>query len=487
MDATPYAPQRHINDNYDIVGFISSGTYGRVYKAISRRTANQPAPIVKHPSGRTIEAFAIKKFKPDKEGAELQYTGISQSAIREMALCTELSHPALIHLVEIILESKCIFMVFEYAEHDLLQIIHHHSLLPRTPIPASTLRSCMHQLLSGLLYLHQNWVIHRDLKPANIMVTSSGAIKIGDLGLARLFYKPLHPLFSGDKVVVTIWYRAPELLLGSRHYTPAIDLWAVGCIFAELMTLRPIFKGEEAKQDSKKAVPFQRNQMGKIGEILGLPRKSEWPLLQAMPEYPSLQTVSMHNASVNRPVTLDKWYRNTTGSNNYNAQTSPPPDDSALDLLKKLLEYDPLKRSTAEQALKHPYFLGADGTGKPPSWNCFEGLETKYPARKVRHDDRLQQYRDNFGFNSLLAQAIAENVLPPGLEHERMLRIHAKHAWNLAVDSPKREKTGARECEVLNEAWGWACLRYAEVAGQWRLKAEFGGVDNVGAGGAGEG
>ncbi|KAK1066869.1 cyclin-dependent protein kinase [Friedmanniomyces endolithicus] len=205
-----------------------------------------------------------------------------------------------------------------------------------------------------------------------------------------------------------------------------------------------------------------------------------------MPEYPNLQTVSMHNASVNRPVTLDKWYRNTIGSNNYNAQTSPPPDDSALDLLKKLLEYDPLKRSTAEQALKHPYFLGADGTGKPPSSNCFEGLETKYPARKVRDDDRLQQYRDNFGFSSLLAQAIAEDVLPPGLEQERMLQVHARHAWNLAVDSPKREKTSARDYEVLNEAWGWACLRYSESAGEWRLKAEFGGAYNVGAGGVGE-
>ncbi|EMC99366.1 hypothetical protein BAUCODRAFT_400848 [Baudoinia panamericana UAMH 10762] len=384
MQGTPYAPQRHINDHYDIVGFISSGTYGRVYKAVSKRNTAQPAQPVKHPlSGRTIEAFAIKKFKPDKEGAELQYTGISQSAIREMALCTELSHQALIHLVEIILESKCIFMVFEYAEHDLLQLIHHHSLLPRTPIPAVTLRSCMYQLLSGLLYLHQNWVIHRDLKPANIMVTSSGAIKIGDLGLARLFYKPLQALFSGDKVVVTIWYRAPELLLGSRHYTPAIDLWAVGCIFAELLSLRPIFKGEEAKQDSKKAVPFQRNQMGKIGEVLGLPKRQEWPLLQSMPEYSSLASVSLHNPAVNRPLTLEKWYRNTVQNNNYSGHNSSPPDESALDLLRKLLEYDPLKRLTAEQALKHPYFLGPDSNGKPPSWNCFEGLETKYPARKV--------------------------------------------------------------------------------------------------------
>lgn len=104
------------------------------------------------------------------------------------------------------------------------QIIHHHSQTVRTPIPPSTLRRLLHQLLCGLHFLHSNFVLHRDLKPANILVTSSGVVKIGDLGLARLWHKPLAQggLFGGDKVVVTIWYRAPELILGSKHYTAAV-------------------------------------------------------------------------------------------------------------------------------------------------------------------------------------------------------------------------------------------------------------------------
>jgi cyclin-dependent kinase 8/11 len=113
--------------------------------------------------------------------------------------------------------------------------------------------------------------MHRDLKPANILVTDKGVVKIGDLGLARLCHNPLLPLFAGDKVVVTIWYRAPELLMGAKHYTKAIDCWAVGCIFGELLSLRPIFKGEEAKLDAKKNVPFQKDQIIKIFEVLGTP------------------------------------------------------------------------------------------------------------------------------------------------------------------------------------------------------------------------
>ncbi|KZF26775.1 cyclin-dependent protein kinase-like protein Ssn3 [Xylona heveae TC161] len=369
MSPQTYASKVRVQDRYKVVGFISSGTYGRVYKAVSRH-------------GDTRE-FAIKKFKPDKEGEIIQYTGISQSACREMALCSELSHPNVIHLVEIMLEEKCIFMVFEYAEHDLLQIIHHHTQPSRRAIPAQMIKSILFQLLNGLLYLHTNWVLHRDLKPANIMVTGEGVVKIGDLGLARLFYKPLNSLYNGDKVVVTIWYRAPELLLGSRHYTPAVDLWAVGCIFAELLALRPIFKGEEAKMDSKKTVPFQRNQMQKIVDILGAPTKEKWPGLVSQPEYHSMQALAatMHSRG-SKPPGLEGWYNQTIKNAGYHSSSSPGHEGFAL--LSALLEYDPSKRLTAREALQHPYFTSDMSR---ISMNCFEGTRMDYPHRRVSQDD----------------------------------------------------------------------------------------------------
>ena len=217
------------------------------------------------------------------------------------------------------------------------------------------------------------------------MVTSGGELKIGDLGLARLFHKPIFSLFSGDKVVVTIWYRAPELLLGSRHYTPGIDMWAVGCIFAELLSLRPIFKGEEAKMDSKKTVPFQRNQMQKIVEIMGLPTKDRWPHLVSMPEYNQLSTLSASQHAKAGGSSLEKWYYSTINSH---SSTSAPSSNASLgaegyNLLKGLLEYDPEKRLTAQQALQHPFF----STGDKLSSNAFEGMKMEYPHRRVSQDD----------------------------------------------------------------------------------------------------
>ncbi|CAI6097568.1 unnamed protein product [Clonostachys chloroleuca] len=407
-----YQPKTRVTERYRIVGFISSGTYGRVYKATARTlvSAGQDALATPAKDGpnKGILQVAIKKFKPDKEGEQVSYTGISQSAIREMSLCAELKHINVIRLVETLLEDKCIFMVFEFAEHDLLQIIHHHTTQPpgpRRPIPPAVVKSLLFQLLNGCHYLHTSWVLHRDLKPANIMVTEGGRVKIGDLGLARRFDKPLASLFGGDKVVVTIWYRAPELILGSYHYTPAIDLWAIGCIFAELLSLRPIFKGEEAKLDSKKTVPFQRNQMQKIVEIMGMPTRERWPLLSSMPDYNQLSSVRPpntdhhhshhhhhHQSSRAYPTTssLEKWYYNTinhagTTSNPSSSNSNQSPLASlgaeGYKLLAGLLEYDPQKRLTAAQALQHPFFSSGVLA------NAFEGLQVDYPRRRVSQDD----------------------------------------------------------------------------------------------------
>ncbi|KAH9924859.1 kinase-like protein [Fomitopsis serialis] len=346
------AARKRVTDKYTIQGFISSGTYGRVYKAQSKES-----------DGRI---YAIKKFKPDKEGDVVTYTGISQSAIREIALNREMSHENVVALKEVILEDKSIYMAFEYAEHDFLQVIHHHSQ-SRTAVPMPVLKSLTYQLLNGLLYLHDAHIIHRDLKPANILITAGGVVKIGDLGLARLTYQPLQPLFMGDKVVVTIWYRAPELLLGAKHYNKAVDVWAVGCVMAELASLRPIFKGEEAKLDAKKNVPFQKDQMLKIIEVLGTPQERDWPGLKDLPEYQSLKRLDVYRSRLN------EWCHSRINSK------------EGFELLCQLFEYDPDKRLTAKEALQHKWFQEEP----KPTLNAFASLAPNqgYPQRRITHDD----------------------------------------------------------------------------------------------------
>ncbi|GFH23202.1 protein kinase domain-containing protein, partial [Haematococcus lacustris] len=205
----------------------------------------------------------------------------------------------------------------------------------------------MWQLLNGLNYLHQNWIMHRDLKPSNVLVMahddsdpdSQGRVRVADFGLARIFQAPLRSL-AENGIVVTIWcggqqhlarasswhggscrYRAPELLLGARHYTRAVDVWAAGCILAELCTLRPLFQGTELKPNN----PFQSDQVDRIFKVLGHPDTATWPQLPHLPHWAN------NNNNVRLPA-------------------------EAWDLLARMLEYDPVARITAEEALAHPYF-----------------------------------------------------------------------------------------------------------------------------------
>lgn len=194
-------------------------------------------------------------------------------------------------------------------------------------MPNEMKKSCLYQIINGVKYLHDNWILHRDLvsdvfylqfyiekhplfnfkikqqisfkqqKPENIMVLGDGpergCIKIADMGMARTFNSPIKPLAEVDVVVVTSWYRAPELLLGSRHYTKAIDIFSIGCIFAELLTNLPIFASTPETLSHPIRSPYQKNQLDKLFSVMGYPTNSSWPELKHIPEYAKMQSELM--------------------------------------------------------------------------------------------------------------------------------------------------------------------------------------------------
>ncbi|KAM5577916.1 cyclin-dependent kinase E-1 [Rosa sericea] len=311
---------------YDLIGKIGEGTYGLVFLARTKTPNNR---------GKSI---AIKKFKQSKDG-----DGVSPTAIREIMLLREISHENVVKLVNVHINHSdmSLYLAFDYAEHDLYEIIRHHRDKVNHAINQYTVKSLLWQLLNGLNYLHSNWIIHRDLKPSNILVMGDaeeqGVVKIADFGLARIYQAPLKSL-SENGVVVTIWYRAPELLLGAKHYTSAVDMWAVGCIFAELLTLKPLFQGAEVKATPN---PFQLDQLDKIFKVLGHPTLEKWPTLSTLPHW---QQDSQH-------IQGHKYDNTALYSVVHLSPKSP-----AYDLLSKMLEYDPRKRITAAQALEHEYF-----------------------------------------------------------------------------------------------------------------------------------
>lgn len=337
---------------YDLLGKIGEGTYGLVFLARIKSSTNR---------GKSI---AIKKFKQSKDG-----DGVSPTAIREIMLLREISHENVVRLVNVHINhvDMSLYLAFDYAEHDLYEIIRHHRDKVNQPINQYTVKSFLWQLLNGLNYLHSNWIIHRDLKPSNILVMGEGdeqgVVKIADFGLARIYQAPLKSL-SDNGVVVTIWYRAPELLLGAKHYTSAVDMWAVGCIFAELLTLKPLFQGAEVKATPN---PFQLDQLDKIFKVLGHPTLEKWPTLANLPHWQQdVQHIQGHK------------YDNTGLNSVVHLNIKSP----AYDLLSRMLEYDPRKRITAAQALEHEYFRNDPLPGRNALVSPTDKV-VNYPTRPV--------------------------------------------------------------------------------------------------------
>ncbi|XP_073954917.1 cyclin-dependent kinase 8-like [Choristoneura fumiferana] len=204
-----------------------------------------------------------------------------------------------------------------------------------------------------------------------------GRVKIADMGFARLFNAPLKPLADLDPVVVTFWYRAPELLLGARHYTKAIDIWAIGCIFAELLTSEPIFHCRQ--EDIKTSNPYHHDQLDRIFNVMGFPQEKDWEDIRKMPEHATL--VKDFKRSNYQNCSLGK----------YMDRHKIKPDSKAFSLLQRLLLMDPNRRITSEQAMQDPYF----SEDPLPTQDVFAGCPIPYPKREFLTDDDQDDKSDS--------------------------------------------------------------------------------------------
>nr|XP_029118452.1 cyclin-dependent kinase G-2 isoform X2 [Elaeis guineensis] len=248
-------PQRCINmlegcrsvDEFERLNKIDEGTYGVVYRAKDKKTG---------------EVVALKKVKMEKERE-----GFPLTSLREINILLSFHHPSIVDVKEVVVGSSLdsIFMVMEYMEHDLKGLME----TMKQPFSQSEVKCLMLQLLEGVKYLHDNWVLHRDLKTSNLLLNNRGELKICDFGLSRQYGSPLKPY---THLVVTLWYRAPELLLGAKEYSTAIDMWSLGCIMAELLAKEPLFNGKT-----------EFDQLDKIFRTLGTPNEKIWPGFAKLP------------------------------------------------------------------------------------------------------------------------------------------------------------------------------------------------------------
>uniref|UniRef100_A0A8D3CIP6 cyclin-dependent kinase n=1 Tax=Scophthalmus maximus TaxID=52904 RepID=A0A8D3CIP6_SCOMX len=276
---------------------LGEGTYATVFKGRSKLTDN---------------LVALKEIRLEHE------EGAPCTAIREVSLLKDLKHANIVTLHDIIHTDKCLTLVFEYLEKDLKQYMDDCGSI----MSVHNVKIFLFQLLRGLAYCHRRKVLHRDLKPQNLLINEKGELKLADFGLARAKSVPTKT-YSNE--VVTLWYRPPDVLLGSTEYSTPIDMWGVGCIFYEMITGRPLFPGSTVEDE-----------LHLIFRILGTPTEETWQGITTSEEF----------KTYNFPQ--------------YNAEPlvnhAPRIDNDGHDLLSLLLQFEAKKRVSAEDALGHSYF-----------------------------------------------------------------------------------------------------------------------------------
>ena len=294
-------------EEFERLNRIDEGTYGVVYRARDKRTG---------------EVVALKRVK-----LENFRDGFPQTSIREINILLSFHHPNIVNVSEVVVGNNAkVFMVMEFVEHDVKNLM--SSM--KHPFTRSEVKCLMQQLIGGVAFLHENWIVHRDLKTSNLLYNNRGQLKICDFGLARQYGSPLQAYTSN---VVTLWYRAPELLFGLKKYSQAVDCWSVGCIMAEFLSMEPLLTGKS-----------ELAQCTKMFELLGTPDESVWEGFGELPH------ARRFRAQHNPYSQLRKRFPATSFDGR------PTLTDAGFDLLSRLLTYDPKKRLAAPEALQHRWF-----------------------------------------------------------------------------------------------------------------------------------
>ena len=265
-----------------------------------------------------MEILALKRIRLEQEEE-----GVPSTAIREISLLKELRHENIVKLVDVVHLEKKLYLVFEYLDLDLKK---HMDQSPHISNDRMVIKGYVYQMCSGIAFCHSHRVLHRDLKPQNLLIDKqTNSLKLADFGLARAFAIPLR---AYTHEVVTLWYRAPEILLGAKQYSTPVDVWSIGCIFAEMINQSPLFPGDS-----------EIDQLFKIFRSLGTPDDDVWPDVSQLPDY--------------KPQ-FPKWQAKEM------RELCPKVDEFGLDLLKRMLVYPPHSRVSAKDALRHRYFEDYD-------------------------------------------------------------------------------------------------------------------------------